>query len=371
MGPDPCHNPVCVTRQTWRGSEGVTVSFQEVAEPLAGWSRAGLRAGVATLFCVKRSAPRPPGARFAANEKGELVGSVSAGCVEGDLLEHIQQVIAEGRPRVVQYGITDEMAAGVGLSCGGEIDVLVAPYPEDASVWEAVSRVAAGQGAAVLMTLVSKSESAPQLLLHPDGSRVGTLGDTALDEQVAAAAVPFLDTGGTGVLDIEESGAKVFVETFLPPPRLALVGATPIAASLCHLATHLGMSVVVIDPRKAFADPARLPDAADVIQEWPDKAFEQIELDRYWNVVVLAHDQKLDTPALAGALREGCLYVGQIGGKRTQKMRREALSEAGFSESDLKRIHGPVGLDIGSESPQEIALSILAELLAVRRGKMI
>lgn len=141
------------------------------------------------------------------------------------------------------------------------------------------------------------------------------------------------------------------------------------AAALCHLASYLGIAVTIIDPRAPFARDERFPEAEQVLRVWPEEGMEEIGLDRYWNVVVLAHDEKLDSPALAAALRADCLYVGQIGGRRTQRLRREALAGQGFSEDELKRIRGPVGLDIGAESSEEIALSILAEPVAVRRGR--
>ncbi len=207
------------------------------------------------------------------------------------------------------------------------------------------------------------------MLLLPDGSRVGSLGEDALDERASAAARPLFDTGGAPVLELGDPAATVFAEAFLPPPRLAVVGATPVAAALCQLASFLGFEVTVIDPRSAFAKEEKLPGARRVLRAWPEQALEEVGLDRYWSVVALAHDRKLDVPALAAALRAGCRYVGQIGGSRTQRLRREALAEMGLPEEEIARIHGPVGLDIGAESPEEIALSIAAELLAVRRGK--
>jgi len=344
------------------------VTFKEVREPLKRWREAGAKAGVATLVAVRRSAPRPPGARFAASDGGEVAGSVSSGCVEADLFEHIQKVADADEPRLVEYKISDEMAGEVGLSCGGEIDVLVVPYAPG-QVWSALEEAVAAQRAAVLVTGLSESIRGRQLLLRFDGARIGTLGDAKLDEAAATATGSLFDTGGAPVLELEDPAAKIFAEAYLPPERLAIVGATPVAAALCHLASYLGIAVTVIDPRAPFAPDERFPDAERVLRVWPDEGFEEIALDRYWNVVVLAHDDKLDGPALASALRAGCLYVGQIGGRRTQRLRREGLAEQGFSEEELERIHGPVGLDIGAEGPEEIALSILAEVVAVRRGK--
>ncbi len=345
------------------------MSVKEVYPELQRWTLAGHEAGVATLIRVKGSAPRPPGARFAANTNGDVAGSVSSGCVEGDLYGHIQQVVAAGEPRVVTYGITDEMALEVGLACGGEIEVLIAPYTPGDPVRPELERAIDERRAAVLVTGVSEDVRARQLLLFPDGVRLGTLGDDDLDRQAAGAVAPLFDVAGTQVIELEDRVATVFAEAFLPPPRLAIVGATPVAVALCHLASFLGIAVTVIDPREVFAKDERFPEADRVIRAWPEEALAEFGLDRYASVVVLAHDLKLDAPALAAALNAGCRYVGQIGGRRTQRLRREALQDLGFGGDDLDRIHGPVGLDIGALSPEEIALSIIAELLAVLRGK--
>lgn len=345
------------------------MSLTEVHEALKRWREAGRKAGVATLVRVRGSAPRPPGARFAANEEGEVAGSVSSGCVESDLYEHIQSVLTTGRARVVDYRITDEMAVEVGLSCGGEIEVLVAPDDSAGSVGPELERALAGRRGVLLLTGLSETVRARSMLAYADGRRVGTLGAEPLDARAVEAAASLLETGGARVLELESPTAAVFAEALLPPPRLAIVGATAVGEALCRLAADLGIEVTVIDPRSAFARRERFPDAADVLRLWPEEAFRRIGLDRSWSVVVLAHDRKLDLPALAGALQAGCLYVGQIGGARTQALRRDALAELGFDPGRIARVHGPVGLEIGAETPAEIALSILAELLAVRRGR--
>ncbi len=198
---------------------------------------------------------------------------------------------------------------------------------------------------------------------------MGTLGSAETDVRASGAIASLFDVGGTAVIELEDPEVTVFAEAFLPPPRLAIVGATPVAAALCHLASYMGIAVTVIDPRTVFAKQERFPEADRVIRAWPEEGLADFGLDRWASVVVLAHDLKLDAPALAAALRAGCRYVGQIGGRRTQRLRREALSELGFSDEELARIHGPVGLDLGAVSPEEIALSIVAELLAVQRGK--
>lgn len=344
------------------------MGMDEVLEPLERWTGAGARAGVATLVGVRRSAPRRPGARFAVSEEGELTGSVSSGCVEGDLHEHIRDVLSGGDPRVLHYGITDEMAADVGLPCGGEIDVLVAEHDPGHPAWGRLEEVLDSQGAALLLTGLSEGIRGRALLAEPDGARTGSLGAEELDAAAVRAARPLLEHGGTEVLELEGPGARVFAEAYLPPDRLAIVGASPVAEALCHMADFMGWSVTVVDPREAFAGADRFPEADRVLNVWPEEGLEAAGLDRWLDVVVLGHDRKLDVPALAAALRTGCRYVGQIGGGRTQRLRREALAEEGFGEAELQRIRGPVGLDIGAETPEEIALAIMAEMVASRRG---
>lgn len=348
------------------------MSLSEVGEALERWASAGVRAGTATLVRVRRSAPRPPGARFAVSEGGEVAGSVSSGCVEGDLHEHILAVLEEGTPRLVEYGITDEMAAGVGLSCGGEIEVLVAPHDPEDRAWREAVRLDGAGSAGVLFTGLADPVRGRRLLVRPDGARTGGLGDPALDAGAADAATRLLGVEGARIVEVTAPGGQpvqLFAESLLPPPRLTIVGATPVAAALCRMASQVGYAVEVVDPREAFARPERFPDARAVRAEWPEEALAAPPLDAWTDVVVLAHDAKLDVPALAAALRAGCRYVGQIGGGRTQRLRREALSTQGFSPGELERIRGPVGLDIGAGSPEEIAVSILAELIAVRRGR--
>lgn len=344
------------------------MGMEEVLAPLRRWTDEGARAGMATLVSYRRSAPRRPGARFAASERSEVAGSVSSGCVEGDLYERIRRVLGSGEPRVQHYGITDEAALEVGLSCGGEIDVLIESFDPDDPVWSALERALGEDEPVVLVQGLSDEVRGRALLLARDGSRTGGLGSDALDRQAAGGARPLLDGGEARVLDLEAADVSVFAEAYLPPDRLFLVGASPVARELCRLAARLDFSVALVDPREAFADPEGFPDAERVVHAWPDEGLEELGVDPYAYVVVLSHDQKLDVPALAAALEAGCRYVGQIGGRRTQRMRRDALRERGVDEGRIAGVRGPVGLEIGAVTPGEIAVSILAELVAVRRG---
>lgn len=354
------------------------MSLSEVSGALNTWAAAGKSAAVATLVQVRRSAPRAAGARLAVSEGGDMAGSISSGCVEGDLFERLKEVIADGRPRLTEYGISDEMAAGVGLPCGGEIEVLLARHDASDPVWRRLGEtLVAGDPAVLVVGLGDSSEVASgdevasepagrMLLVRHDLETTGSLGSTALDHEAESAIAPLFDRGGTAMLEL--SGLRVFAEAFLPPPRLAIIGASPIAEALCHLAAWASLDVTVIDPRTALATADRFPGATRVLDEWPEEGLAQAGIDRWLNVVVLSHDQKIDVPALAAALRAGCLYVGLLGGKRTQQSRRQALTEMGFAADELERIHGPVGLDLGARGPREIALSIMSQLIAVQHG---
>jgi xanthine dehydrogenase accessory factor len=354
------------------------MSLREVLSPLDSWSSQGKPAGLATLIRAQRSAPRRPGARFAATDAGDTAGSVSSGCIEGDLYEHVQQILGGGEPRRLIYGITDEMAAEVGLACGGEIEVFADRYVAGDPVWPALRHAVQHGLPTLLLTGVSGPVTGRRLLAPDGGEPVGTLGSAVIDRELVAKARPLLEAPGTMLLGVpsellngeESAAAEIFAEVLLPPPRLAIVGASPVASALCHLASFTGFEVTVIDPRQAFLAADKFPEAAHLLASWPDEGLAEMGLDRYTSVVVLAHDRKLDVPALEAALQVGCRYVGQIGGRRTQRLRREALAESGFEESVIERVRGPVGLDIGSETPEEIALAILAEIVAVRQGRV-
>jgi xanthine dehydrogenase accessory factor len=340
-----------------------------VGRTLEEWSVAGRAVAIATLVQARHSAPLPPGARLAVNDEGELEGSISNGCVEGDLYEHLRAILSGAPAAVLHYGITDDMAPDVGLTCGGEINVLVERHDASDPAWRQLLRAVEKDEPAVLVTGLSEIIRSRKLVVLEERS-AGSLGARPLDDLAAEAARPYLTSGGTDVVSLEmDSGrvADVFIEAHLPPWRLAIVGATSIGYALCQFATRLGYQVDVIDPRSVLADPAKLPDAHRVLHAWPDDGLAEIGLGPPVDVVVLTHDGKLDVPALAAALRARCRYVGLLGGKRTQAHRRQALRELGFAESDLERLHGPVGLAIGSVTPEEIALSIAAELVETRR----
>ena len=341
------------------------MSLREIRDTVSVWMSRDEPWGEAVLIGVRRSAPRPPGARFAVGAAGSFAGTISAGCVEADLREHILARLPAGEPGIVSYGISDEMAAGVGLSCGGEIDVLLRCHDARDPVWIELLELLASDTPGALVTGVSSDVLGLQLLLRPDGSHVGSLGTSDLDLELAGGVGGLLDRDGSGLLDIR--GRQVFVDRVLPPRRLVIVGATPVAVALARMAALADYRITVVDPRAGLARPEAFPDAR-LLVEWPDSAFAALELDEWTDVAVLAHDERMDVPALRLALAAGCRYVGLLGGRRTQRQRRAALAEAGMGEADLDRIRGPIGLAIGAVTPSEIAVAILAEVLSTRRG---
>ncbi|HEY4237715.1 MAG TPA: XdhC family protein [Gaiellaceae bacterium] len=292
------------------------------------------KAAVATVVATRSSAPRPVGSKLVVHDDGSIEGSVSNGCVESDVILAAQEVLAGGEPRLVTYGITDEMAIGVGLPCGGEIDVFVEPHQGDASE--------------VVLTVIA-------------GDDVGAkLADPAL-EQAARRR------GRSHVFELE--GETVFADVSVPPPRLFVYGAVDTAEALCAAAKLLGWRTIVADARPRFATRDRLPSADEILVLWPDEALAHVAPDAATSVVVLTHDDKFDLPLVRGALETEAIYLGWLGSRRNQERRRGLLLEDGVAEEDLERVSGPAGLDLGAASPSETAVSILAEILAVRAGR--
>ena len=291
---------------------------------------------VATVVATRKSAPRPVGSKLIVRDDGSMEGSVSGGCVESDVVLAAQDVLAGGEPRLITYGITDDMALGIGLPCGGEIDVFVEPAGAPPPERGVVLTVIAGEG----------------------------VGEKLDDPELAQRA---RRRGRSHVIELDDR--TVFADVFGPPPRLLVYGAVDTADALCRAAKLLGWTSIVADARARFATRARLPNADEILVAWPEEALEQVEPDVSTAIVVLTHDDKFDVPMLRGALATDAFYVGALGSRRNQERRREVLREAGVSNEDLDRIAGPCGLDIGAESPAETALSMLAEILAVRAGR--
>ncbi|MDT0305755.1 XdhC/CoxI family protein [Streptomyces sp. DSM 44917] len=357
----------------------------EIARELAAWCREGRDFAVATVVAVRGSAPRPPGAALAVDAAGTALGSVSGGCVEGAVYELCQEALAEGAPRTGHFGYSDADAFAVGLTCGGALDVLVTPVRGDGPARPLLSAAlecaAAGETAALARVVTGPAAAAGgALLVRGDGTAEGTLGGgRELDRTAAAEAAALLAAGRTGTVELGDAGGRcgepvtLLVESSLPPPRMLVFGAVDFAAALAGAGSFLGYRVTVCDARAVFATPERFPAAAEVVVDWPHRYLDAqfagpARPDGRTAVCVLTHDPKFDVPLLARALRLPLAYVGAMGSRRTHDDRLRRLREAGLTGAELARLRSPIGLDLGARTPEETALSIAAEIVALRRG---
>ena len=352
----------------------------DIAPDLRRWLDEGRTFALATVVAVGGSAPRGPGAALAVGTDGTVVGSVSGGCVEGAVYELCQAALDDGRTVVERFGYSDEDAFAVGLTCGGVLDVMVMPVGADSPA-RAVLRAAladAGAGVPVAVARVVRGPAAllgTALLVRPDGSREGGLGGAAeLDRTAAAEARALLEAGRTGTVELSEDGTRcpggltLLVESSQPPPRMVVFGAIDFAAALVRAGKFLGYHVTVCDARPVFATPARFPEADEVVVDWPHRYLRRTPTDARTVLCVLTHDAKFDVPLLAVALRLPVAFVGAMGSRRTHADRERRLREAGLTERELARLRSPIGLDLGALTPEETAVSIAAEIVAVRRG---
>jgi xanthine dehydrogenase accessory factor len=329
-------------------------------------SATGRQVGRAVVTSVWGSAPRPEGACLIATADGTIAGSVSGGCVETATAMEIAEAIARGTPKLITFGVSDERAWEVGLACGGTIRVFIEPTLRPEILTEA-----RGPGGSVVATVVEGDDVGAALVLHDDGKESGTLPPGVDRDVVREAARKALSHGTSSTVDIAGANgvSRVFLEAFPRRPTLVIFGGVHIAAALVPLAKALGYRTVVADGREAFLSRERFPDADELVLAWPEEAFAKIGLDAATFVCVLSHDPKFDEPALEIALRSQAAYIGAIGSRKTQAKRRDRLKAAGFSDSAISRLHGPIGLDLGGREPAETALAILAEMTAVRHGK--
>ena len=318
------------------------------------WLEDGKGVALATVVGTWGSSPRPPGSLLAVNAEHDFVGSVSGGCIEGAVITEAVQAIADGKPRLLDFGVSDEQAWEVGLSCGGEMKVYVETAP--------AAKILEGLIGERPIALATRLESGAHALVRPTSQD----GDFALgDDTLAAARQALVENRAT---TFEDSGGSVFVAVFNRQLRMIVVGAVHIAQALAPMAAGAGFEVTVVDPRRAFATDARFP-AITLRHDWPDDALAELRPDARTAVVTLTHDPKLDDPALIAALASDSYYVGALGSRKTHAKRLDRLRAAGCEEEGLKRIHSPVGLTLGGRKAAEIAVSILAQAVAASHGR--
>ncbi len=341
------------------------MSVQEFRPFFEAWRDGGERAAVAVLTESWSSAPRRPGARFARSESGAIGGNVSAGCVEADLAVRLDAVLAGAPSGSVSYGITDETAAGVGLSCGGRIELFLEIWPPESPVWPALYERLDARLSAILITLIDDANGG-HWLLDPSGEILTSDAADPLPSGALETGLALLPTGGVRVQ--RDAGSRaILVEAFLPPRRLIVIGGTPVGAALARLARSADIPVCVVEPRQAYGASLESLDI-EVLRLWPDEAFDRIRPDTSCAVAVVAHDDRIDVQALTRALVADCCYVGLLGGRRTREARIASLLDEGIAEVTAAGIRAPIGLDIGADRPEEIAVSILAEVIGVWRG---
>jgi len=318
--------------------------MREILPELDRWHARGDRIAMARVVATRRSAPRPIGSKLIVSETGELAGSVSGGCVESEVVEGAREVLAGGQPRLATFGISNDMALSVGLPCGGEIDVWI--DEPDADLLEQLADVARSERRAVFF--IDLDDGSERLVLDGDND----------------VADELIRSGHSKIVELH--GRRVFADVFGPPPRLFVYGAIDTADALCAAARAIGWRTIVADARGRFATRERLPNADEILVAWPEEALAQVAPD---HTTAITHDDKFDLPLLTSALATDAYYIGAIGSRRNQERRRERLLEAGLDEADLDRISGPAGLDIGAHTPAETAVSMLAEIMAVRAGR--
>jgi xanthine dehydrogenase accessory factor len=351
--------------------------MREVLPDLEAWWRAGETVGLGTVVGTWQSAPRQPGAAMLVGPDGTAVGSVSGGCVEGAVYELAESTRSTLRSVLQRYGVSDDDALSVGLTCGGIIDVFVEPvsrrtFPE---LGEVIEDIKAGRPVAVATVINGpvRERIGARLVVRPDAV-AGTLGSARLDDAVRDDARGLLIQGTTAVVHYGPDGERrgdelaVFVSSYAPRARMIVFGAIDFAAAVARIGAFLGYRVTVCDARPTFATEKRFPDADEVVVAWPHRYLAQTEVDERTVVCVLTHDPKFDVPLLELALRMPLAYLGAMGSRKTNDDRTMQLKELGFTEQELARLHAPIGLDVGGRTPEETAVSIAAEIIAARWG---
>ena len=308
--------------------------MREVLSELQAWTAGGEQIALATVVETWGSSPRPLGSKMIVTRSGKMAGSVSNGCIEGAVFEESQKVLNAGKPRLAAFGVADDVAFSVGLACGGHIEVYIQPL---APVHQRLIEQLGQNRPATLRTNLVTGEAELS-----EGTPRGT--------------------------ELARRDGDWFIEPFRRPAHLVIVGAIHIAIPLHRLAKLMGYRVTVVDARAKFATKERFPEADELIVAWPDEAMKALTLDNSTYVVILTHDPKFDLPALRSVLGKDVGYIGAIGSRKTNENRFSALREEGFTEEQISRVHGPVGLDLGGRGAEETALGILAEITAVRFG---
>jgi xanthine dehydrogenase accessory factor len=345
--------------------------MRDVIHPINVWQEEGAAVAVATVIATWGSAPRRIGAKMAFTASGQIAGSVSGGCVEGAVFDAGLEVLNTGLPQQIHFGVTDDIAWNVGLACGGSIEVFV--ERADHALYQIIQDLIDNDEEFSIMTVIDGPT--PWLgskIVTQRGGRIFGQTDPTVERTLAVEARSNIAGGSVQrrVLEIGDEAStavELFVEKFQAAPTMVIVGGVHIAIALAAMAKSLGFQTIVVDPRKAFGNRERFSQVDQLIQAWPNEAFKEIELSSSTAFVVLTHDPKIDDPALINALSTPAFYVGALGSRKTHEVRRKRLVDVGVPEAKVNQIRAPIGLDIGAQSPEEIAVSIMAEIVAAIR----
>jgi xanthine dehydrogenase accessory factor len=328
--------------------------MRDILETLARWKASGAKVATATVVSTERSAPRDPGAMLAVSESGDVAGSVTGGCVEPAVFEEAREVLAGGEARLRTYGIADEEAFEVGLPCGGTVHIFVDEM--DPATIDPLAKAIEEERPVARVVPVSGPNAGAERLVFADDEVSDDVGRTAQE---------LLAAGETALVQVGDD--DVFVDSFAPRPNMYVFGAVDHAAAVAEIGRFLGYKVTVCDARAKFVTPERFPEADELVVEWPDRFLERSPVDERTAICVLTHDHKFDIPALKAALATNAGYIGAMGSRRTTEQRAELLRAEGVSDDELTRIHAPIGLRIGARTPQEVAVSVAAQLIEVLR----
>lgn len=338
--------------------------MRDIFPDIAKWFEEGQEIALATVIKTWGSSPRTVGAKMAINQSGGITGSVSGGCVEGAVVTAAMDTLKDGKPQFLHFDVADETAWEVGVACGGEVDIFLRKLTPD--VMAAFHRGLDSEDVFALATLVQAPGDlmGKEISLFPDGHRIGEVG-SELENRILAAVQDQIKANDPAQFQLGED-LTAFIDVMPPPPTLVIVGGVHIAVALVKIARAIGYRVVIVDPRRQFGTRMRFPEVDEIIQKWPEDAFEKIKLNANTAVAMLTHDPKIDDPGLVASLPSDAFYVGALGSRKTQAARRERLLQAGVTPELLERLHGPIGLDLGGRSPEEIALAVMAEIIQVR-----
>lgn len=344
--------------------------MDDIIDKLDDWRESDQEIAVTTVVETWGSAPRPVGSKMITTMEGGIAGSVSAGCVEGAVIQEAESVMNSGLPRQIEFGVADETAWEVGLACGGKIKVFIEPGFSLDSIYDSLRMNISNGVPYVTLTFLEGPDDIinKKILIQEDGTSVG---DLILPEQAITStqtALAYLEDEKSGTVSLP-GGFEVFIESHPLPPKLIIIGAVHLSEPLITIANSVGFETILIDPREAFATPERFPHVDQLLRQWPQDAFGDLVLDKTAYVVVLTHDPKLDDPALLFSLKSKVRYVGALGSRRTNRKRLERLKQAGLTEDQLAQLHAPIGLDLGGRSSSEIAVSIMAEIVQVRNSQ--